>query len=106
MTTTTATGPTTAPAIQVGNSRGLPIGDVLEAEVGVEVVELDKVPSVLGAEVIVAGIARYKVQALHPFQQSTAITDDLGVAGLWLNTMPVLQRRPVPLHRGNVIMAI
>ncbi|KAI9861078.1 MAG: hypothetical protein M1813_005507 [Trichoglossum hirsutum] len=79
--------------------------DVLESEVSVEVVELDKVPSVLGAEVVVAGIARYKVQVLHPFLQSISITDDPEVAGLWSNTVAVLQRKPLSLHRGNVIMA-
>jgi hypothetical protein len=96
MTTTTTTGPTTAPAIQALFCEGLPAG---AGEVEVAVAELDKLPSELRAEeVVAAGVSRYRVQALHPLpMQANTSTDDPGAGGLWLNTVMVLQTLP-PLY--------
>jgi len=85
MIATPTTGPATAPAIHallfedltagVGEIVALGVEIVVEA-VELEVVELDRVPSVLVVEVVAEGTARYMVQALHEPKQSTLSTDD------------------------------
>ncbi|KAI9775782.1 MAG: hypothetical protein M1839_000910, partial [Geoglossum umbratile] len=80
MIATPTTGPTTAPAIQAQFFEGVPVGEG-------EMVGLDEVPSVLGAEVVVAGTLRYMVQALHSTAQNTFNTDDPAMAGVRLYTV-------------------